>query len=91
MRIRAQYQSDGIDTVPGLAAGRSIRPRSTAWKVVERDHQFPRGRGFALVAFSLALFCADGSELAIGCALNRVGGQTYIQRLCPNFVRRHAR
>lgn len=34
---------------------------------------------------------AKRSELAIRCVLNRVGESMDIQRLCPNFDRRHAR
>ena len=44
-----------------------------------------------LVTFFQRFPVAARSELAIRCALNRVGKSMDIQRLCPNFDRRHAR
>src|ERR1700722_15601617 len=43
-----------------------------------------------LVTFFQRFPVAARSELAIRCALNRVGKSTDIQRLCPNFDHTHA-
>lgn len=70
-----------------LAGSDSLRVLASSWgpgpsMALGYTNQAHLSRGFP---------AATRFELAIRCVLNRLGESMDIQRLCPNFDRRHAR